>query len=170
MNYYVIDANVMLTAGKRLADIPDELLECWRGCIDFIRNIIHEKAKIVVDDAWEVLKEYDNTRTIIGYPNASGNFYQYVMTNQMQHLSFIHLNKTGEYEYEKYPDDQNLKSFDRSDKKYIALAYNHDNKPPIIEATDSKWWGIKKNLEAQGIGLQFVDEKYIMQKYQQKME
>lgn len=141
MKYYVIDANVMLLAGTRIADVPDDQINCWRKCIDFIHEVCYLQAVIVVDDGWEILGEYRDIKTIQGYPNYSDNFFRYVMTDQSRHLCFIHLVKNGEYEFASYPDSEELRRFDPPDRKYIAVSYNHEEHPPIVEAADSKWWG-----------------------------
>ena len=51
---------------------------------------------------------------------------------------------------------------------YIAVSYNHEEHPPIVEAADSKWWGIKEALHENDIEIVFADEEYIRKKYQEK--
>ena len=79
------------------------------------------------------------------------------------------LDEIAPNEYKEYPDDKQLKEFDPPDRKYIALAYKHSENPPIVEASDSKWWGIKDALEKQGIDVIFIDEDYIKKKFEQKI-
>ena len=55
------------------------------------------------------------------------------------------------------------------DRKYIALAFQHKEHPPIVEASDSKWWGIREEMERCGLNIRFIDETYIKEKYAQKM-
>ena len=61
-----------------------------------------------------------------------------------------------------------MKNFDLSDRKFVAVANAHQEKPPILEGTDSKWWGWKDALAEVGIKVVFLDEAYILQKYNQK--
>ena len=82
---------------------------------------------------------------------------------------FISLRERAENEFEEYPDSEKLKIFDPPDRKYIALAYKHKEKPPIVEASDSKWWGIREELEKCGVAVRFIDEDYIKQKYLKKI-
>lgn len=168
MKYYVIDANVMLIAGKSIAEVSKEELHCRKKCIDFIHEVVKRKGKVVVDDGWKVLNEYvKNCKAINGYPNNSENFYRYVMN--YSNRSEIHLNEVGYCIYEPYPNSTDLKEFDAPDRKYIALAYSHKKNPRIIEASDSKWWGIRNELEKNGIEIIFVDEEYIKKMYEKKM-
>ena len=66
------------------------------------------------------------------------------------------------------PDSEELRRFDPPDRKYIAVSYNHEEHPPIVEAADSKWWGIKEALHENDIEIVFADEEYIRKKYQEK--
>ena len=84
-------------------------------------------------------------------------------------MDFIHLNKISENEYDPYPEDKDLREFDPPDRKYIALSYVHPENPPILEGTDSKWWGIREQLSKNGIPVIFVDEEYIKNKYERKI-
>lgn len=169
MSYYVIDANVMLLAGTKLSEIPREQLQCWKKCIDFLHSICKWEDVIVVDSGWEILKEYRNAKSIHGYPNNSDNFYRYVLRNQQRNLFFVKLVKTGEYSFASYPEAEKLRVFDPPDRKYIAVAYNCEKHPPIVEAADSKWWGIREELRLEGIQVIFVDEDYIRKTYHKKM-
>ncbi len=42
-------------------------------------------------------------------------------------------------------------------------------RPPIVEASDSKWWGIKEEMVKHRMEIYFIDEDYIKKKYQQKI-
>ena len=71
--------------------------------------------------------------------------------------------------YDEFPKHKELENFDISDRKFIAVSNAHINKPPIIQGTDSKWWGWKNGLSEVGISVIFLCEKYIENKYNKKM-
>lgn len=167
--YYVIDANVMLLAGTSLSEVPDDELQCWKNSIDFIHGVCQHKDIVVIDDGWKILKEYSNQKKINGYPNASDDFFRYVMSESDKHLFYVHLEEKEENDYVDYPNAKELKKFDPPDRKYIAVAYICEKNPPIVEAADSKWWGIRNVLQENGIEVLFLDEEYMQKKYQQKM-
>jgi hypothetical protein len=58
----------------------------------------------------------------------------------------VTITKNGE-SYDQFPDHNGLNDFDNSDRKFIAVANTHPAKPPVLQATDSKWWGWKDALK-----------------------
>lgn len=171
MSKYIIDANVALLAGTPVSKISVDQLRCAKECAGFIKNFIENpKSRLVLDDEGRILKEYRNARAIGSTPNLATMFCIWAHQHlAMEEQDFIHLNEIEQDQYREYPDDVQLKEFDPPDRKYIALAYKHSEKPPIVEASDSKWWGIKEALKSYGIDLIFIDEEYIKNKYVQKI-
>lgn len=76
--------------------------------------------------------------TISGDPKISEDHYKWIIQNIQRNTEFVHLNELQENEYEPYPVDDALRTFDPTDKKYILLAFIHKDFPPIVEAADSK--------------------------------
>jgi len=72
--------------------------------------------------------------------------------------------------YNEFPDHVGLENFDNSDRKFVAVANVHPTKPPILQATDSKWWGWKTALFEAGITVHFICRNFIETKYSEKME
>lgn len=165
MEKKIIDANVLLLAGTPIRDIPDEQLDCFNKCIDFIKKSKKEKFKVLLDDNYRILNEYRNAYRLPKCPNSATAFFKWVLQN----AEYFPLNEPKKDTFEPYPNDNALQDFDPPDRKYIALAYVHPDHPAIVEASDSKWWGIKQNLKKHGITVSFIDEKYIKRKYKQKM-
>ncbi len=79
------------------------------------------------------------------------------------------ITKNGD-SYDEFPEHIDFAEFDTSDRKFVAVANAHIDKPPILQATDSKWWGWKEGLEESGISVTFLCPDYIKAKYQEKME
>jgi len=71
--------------------------------------------------------------------------------------------------YNEFPNHKGLLKFDISDRKFVAVANAHFAKPPILQATDSKWWGWKDSLREVGITVQFLCPDYVKAKYQEKI-
>jgi hypothetical protein len=80
----------------------------------------------------------------------------------------VAITKNGD-SYDEFPKHNDLNGFDRSDRKFIAVANAHLDKPPILQATDSKWWGWKDALAEVGITVQFLCPEYVEAKYAEKM-
>ncbi len=71
----------------------------------------------------------------------------------------VAITKNGE-SYEEFPIHDGLVDFDKSDCKFVAASNAHKDKPPILQATDSKWWGWKDSLAEAGITVHFLCSKY----------
>ncbi|MDO4321367.1 MAG: hypothetical protein Q4C61_02470 [Lachnospiraceae bacterium] len=171
MSKYIIDANVVLLAGTPVKDIPREQLLCAKKCVDFIQNFMRDKnASLVLDDSGRILKEYRGARKVGNSPNLATVFCNWAHQNMPKYAKdFVHLDEIQENVFQEYPANQQLKEFDPPDRKYIAIAYKHPDSPPIVEASDSKWWGIKEALKENKIEVIFVDEEYIKNKYMKKI-
>jgi len=59
-------------------------------------------------------------------------------------------------DFVEFPNDSTLQNFDRSDRKFVAVALAHPETPPILNATDSDWWHYRIALEMHGIKLHFL--------------
>jgi hypothetical protein len=59
--------------------------------------------------------------------------------------------------------------YDPSDRKFLAVAAAHKERPPILQALDSKWWGWQAALATIGVKIHFLCPE-IEQKYGEKME
>jgi len=49
-----------------------------------------------------------------------------------------------------------LINFDPYDRKFVAVAATHPDRPAILQATDSKWWGWKEALAECGVIVEFL--------------
>lgn len=78
-----------------------------------------------------------------------------------------YLTVTGDREYAEFPKSPSLNGFDRSDRKFIAVANAHLEHPQIVEGSDSLWWRFKDALEELGIHIYFLCEDYVKTKYEE---
>ncbi|MGC0851701.1 hypothetical protein WKH63_22580 [Pantoea agglomerans] len=167
---YLVDTNVAVTANKHLDinNIPDEMLECVLECVTIIEQVI-EKGGLVLDLTQEIVEEYRSNLSMKGAPGIGDKFMKWVYTNQWNFPieNLVNITKSGTT-YNEFPVHNDLTNFDISDRKFVATAFAHPDKPPIIQATDSKWWGWKDALEEIGINVIFVDEKIIRDTFDRK--
>ena len=159
MNRRIIDANVPLLAGADPAGMDPDQAGCAQKCVRYIKQFIEDaESRLVLDDGGRILKEYRNAESFREDPNLAKIFYVWAYQKQAADIEdFVHL------------DEMKDNEFDPPDRKYIALSYKHAQKPLIVEAGDSKWWGIRDNLKKFGIDIEFIDEEYIKNKYDQKI-
>lgn len=173
-NKFIIDTNVALLAGTPVSKIPSEELICAQKCVRFINDFLNNpESKIVLDRDGRILREYKSVYAKLGsQPSLASAFHRWVctrITKDIDPMDFVELHEISQNVFKEYPDDERIKKFDPSDRKFIAVANAHQEHPAIIEGSDCKWWGIRQALEELGIKVTFMDESYIKMKYEQKI-
>ena len=66
--------------------------------------------------------------------------------------------------YAEFPKSTDLLKFDRSDRKFVALAKAHPANPPIVNGSDTDWWEFKDILTREGIQIVFLCKEYMKAK------
>lgn len=166
----VIDTNVPITANLAIApdEIPNELLSCVNASIKEINKVIRQGG-LVLDDGDEIFTEYRSHLNLKGQPGVGDAFIKWVNDHRFnaKYVDKVLLHKIDD-SYEEFPLTKNLQKFDPSDHKFVAVANQHPEKPQILQATDSKWWGFKAHFQEVGIEVIFLCTDYVKSKYQQK--
>ena len=168
----LVDTNVPKTANLAVqpdpdADIPDS---CIRESIRHIKNITEKDCRLVIDDAGEIFREYRNNLSLKGQPGVGDAFAKWVNDHQWNpsKVDRVQITKSGD-SYKEFPTHDKLNDFDPSDRKFVAVANAHPEKPPILQATDSKWWGWNDALAEVGVTVHFLCREYIEAKYAEKI-
>lgn len=167
----IVDTNVAKTAN--LATQPDPASnvphECVMACIEAIKHVIQKKG-LVIDAGDEIFDEYSQLLSMRGQPGIGDSFMKWVHDHRwtLPESQRVKITKNVE-SYDEFPEHEDLNSFDKSDRKFVAVSNAHSGKPTILQATDSKWWGWKDALIQCGIAVQFICEYYIQAKFQEKM-
>lgn len=168
----LIDTNIPIKANNAniLATVPFEEVNCIKTCYDFIDSVIKKNCIIILDTNNEILNEYKHHLSFSGQPGIGDRFLKWLHDN-MGHYEMkdrVSITRNGNT-YKQYPDHPSVQGIDISDKKFFAVINAHPDNPPIYEGTDCKWWGWKNNFSALGIRIIFLDEKYISDKYADKI-
>lgn len=160
----VVDTNVPKIANQHInmTAIPVDMLECVLACVEKIQNIIDGKLSLILDEGGEIFAEYRQQLSMSGQPGIGDAFMQWVHDNQWTKCDRITITKTGNG-YGEFPDSAELKKFDKSDIKFVAVANAHSTKPPILVAIDRGWWNHKKALKDAGINIEFLCPAQIQQ-------
>ena len=171
-NKCLVDTNVPKTANLALAPdkVPCELTGCVLACVEAVEHVI-KKRGLVIDAGDEIFDEYRQQLSMKGQPGVGDHFMKWVHDNRwsLPDSDRVTIKKNGE-SYDQFPDHDGLAQFDSSDRKFIAVANAHPDKPPILQATDSKWWGWKDVLAEVGITVHFLCPDYAKAKYEEKMD
>jgi len=112
-------------------------------------------SEVLLDNQWRILGEYMHQLSSTGQPGVGDAFLKWVLTNQANRERYALVEITpkpdDELDFVEFPNHPGLQNFDRSDRKFVAVSAVHSLHPPIMQATDSKWWGWKNALAECGI-------------------
>ena len=128
------------------------------------------KGEFVIDSGDEIYNEYLSNLCLSGQKGIGNAFMKWVHDNRWSLPGFdrVAISKNGD-SYDEFPAHGGLVKFDISDRKFVAAANAHPAKPPILQSTDSKWWGWKEALKDVGITVHFLCPKYVETKYSEKI-
>ena len=161
MNAVIVDTNVIVIAN----DIDDKRANCRNRCQDRLQQIISRREKVVIDNDWQILREYErntkpNTRKGIG-----DVFVKTLLQNQKNpnfctivHITPLAGNGT---DFAEFPNsDEALKDFHKNDRKFIAVALAYQaqfsQSATILLAIDSGWKNFITALAAHGVSVDTI--------------
>lgn len=155
MKDYVVDTNVPIVANgrKNVKDAVAASVECRIEAIKFLRKIL-KSGRVLVDMAGEIQQEYHNHLNPSGQPGVGDRFYLEVLNSAPRRVARVELPKHEDGEFVDCPQTLIDAKFDRSDRKFVALAKR--GKAPVVNATDSDWLDHRETLEAQGVRVEFL--------------
>lgn len=152
--YVIVDTNAAIVANGKS---PQASPECVINCVRRLRQI-QQNEILVLDDRWLIIQEYKNKLYDTGQPGVGDAFLKWVLTNQFnpQRCQRIQITELSQDNFAEFPKDPNLDRFDRSDRKFVAVAIAHPHKPPILNAVDSDWRYFRDRLATHGVEVEFI--------------
>jgi hypothetical protein len=150
----VVDTNVPLVASDR-SGMPGP---CVLACIAALQRVFDGERFVVLDEGGLVLDEYFRHLSASGQPTIGDAFLKWLLERQgmPEHVQYVAAPSLADGSFEHFPVDPDLAPFDPSDAKFVAVACAHPEKPPVLQASDSKWWGWKAALERCGVKVEFL--------------
>ncbi len=117
------------------SDVPDA---CVLACIEAVEHVIKTRG-LIIDTGDEIFDEYRQQLSMKGQPGVGDRFMKWVHDNRwsLNITQRVSVTKNGD-SYDEFPIHNGLNDFDKSDMKFVAVANAHPDKPPILQATDSK--------------------------------
>jgi hypothetical protein len=152
----VVDTNVPIVANGRSDPSKDERTpspECRLAAVEFLEATLSSR-KVLLDYDNEIQAEYHRYLNPSGEPGIGDRFYLQMLNSLPARVERVDLPRNGDGEYEDFPDDTDLRTFDRSDRKFAALARRTSS--PVANATDSDWLNYRDQLARNGIIVHFV--------------
>lgn len=154
MTAIVIDTNVLLAADGKAPQMSEA---CEVECVTRLERV-KATEQVVLDYDWLILGEYEKNLNTSG-PNTPGNEFVRWLHQAHQRIAWVTVTPTdaAQTKFKEFPSDAALEAaIDPSDRKFFAASNAHPEKPPILEATDSKWLGWEDQLKAHGIKVEVL--------------
>ena len=153
----IIDTNVAIVANGRTEQASED---CENMCIDRLAEITTGKVKLALDDQRRIIEEYHKNLSPDGQPGVGDAFLKWVEINWSNpaRCDLVPITPVNglENEFEEFPDVPALVDFDPDDRKFVAVAYKHPQKPPILQAVDSKWIDFRQALSRNCVKVEFI--------------
>lgn len=153
----VVDTNVAVVANRRGQSQPS--LDCVKACANRLRDI-QRTGRVAIDNQWLIIREYKNNLNESGQPGVGDEFLKWVLMNRnnpnrCEQVAITRLGNDPD-DFREFPGDEALARFDRSDRKFVAVALAHPQHPPILVATDTDWEKAKLDLARNGVTLELL--------------
>jgi len=150
----VVDTNVVLVANGSHADVSPD---CVDACIDRLETLM-KNGRVVIDDAYRILGEYQNKTSPMKNKGPGDAFVRWLLRNSAntRHVEQVALTEPAENVFNEFPDAALQATIDPPDRKFLAAAAAHPSRPPVWQATDSKWLNWWQPLKAAGVSVEFL--------------
>ena len=152
----VVDTNVVVVANGRSEQASSD---CVDTCGEKLEEIMRGEMKLVLDNRWIILREYMQNLRSSGV-DVGDRFLGWILVNRAEQCDMVSITPVNgsENEFEEFPDDSALDNFDPDDRKFIAVARAHPEKPPILQAVDSQWWDFREAFRRNDVIVEFICE------------
>lgn len=167
----VVDTNVPIVANLATqfdldSDFP---ISCIEACLSAVEHVVETRG-LVLDAGDEIFSEYLKHLPLSGEQGMGNRFMKWVYNYRwtLDSSQRVSIKKNGD-SFDEFPSCSGLENVDPSDRKFVAVSNAHPDKPTILQATDSKWWGWKDTLAKCGIKVEFLCPGYVEAKHARKM-
>jgi hypothetical protein len=154
----ILDTNVPVCANGMT---PQASPACQLACVNAVEDVtLGKRGVLLLDSLGHILAEYQSYLSRRGQPGVGDAFFKWLVDNQANRTRVVTvaIAPDANRDYAEFPDDPALAAFDRSDRKFVAVALGapgrRNRRPPILNATDSDWGNFAAELTAHGIVVQ----------------
>lgn len=152
----VVDTNVVVVANGRSEQASSDCVEI---CGEWLEEIMRGEVNLVLDNRWIILREYMQNLRSNG-ADVGDRFLGWLLANKDERCDLVAITPIddSENEFQEFPDDSALDGFDPDDRKFIAVACAHPEKPPILQAVDSQWLDFRNAFRQNSVTVEFICE------------
>jgi hypothetical protein len=155
VNRFVVDANVAIVANGRASSENGRLasVNCRLAAVEFLLELV-ATGTILLDLGHEIQDGYRTYLSPSGQPGVGDQFYRQVLNSGPGRIERIDLPKGEDGEYVDLPRSLIEVNFDRSDRKFAALA--NRTRATVANAIDSDWAIHHHTISESGIRIKFI--------------
>lgn len=165
----VVDTNVAMTANGANEGAS---LSCVAASAQALQGVM-TTGHVFVDAGGRIVAEYRSNLRAKGEPGPGDAFLKWILTHEWSGYRVTRVPITPKdddaEDFHECPSAPKGVSFDRSDRKFLAVAAAHSERPPILQSFDSKWWGWREALATAEVSIHFLCEDEIAEKYGKKI-
>lgn len=158
----VVDTNVPIVANEQS---PQAGVDCVLACVAALVDARTSQC-VLVDEGGLILDEYRRHLSHSGEPNVGDSFFKWLWDNQgnHQHCRRVAITATGVDQFAEFPGDPALRTFDPSDRKFVATALASGVDPEVLNAVDRDWWECRTALAENGVRVRFLCPEHMSAK------
>lgn len=159
MSCVIVDENVAIVANDvtristgrpPLAEQADD--KCRLAVMRRVRQIMSSEI-IIVDSSGLIMKGYRKYLSGKGQPGLGDAFLRWVSDHLYDRAKVrqVILTSSDDGQFSAFPSDPGLRSFDRADRVFVALAIASQDDAPIVNAVDSDYRQHQPHLDRFGV-------------------
>ena len=145
MTAFVVDTNVPMVANGCAPQADDQ---CRLSCVGKLGYLM-EQGTVAIDNKDAILKEYINRFSRSGGRNVGDQFFIHVINNQYDEKRVQRVAVTPIDDERRGFEELPENTFDRSDRKFLAVAVSAD--AVVLNATDSDWGEEQELMDGLGV-------------------
>ena len=130
---FVVDTNVAIVANGRETNAD---MRCQLTCVERLKNLTSREV-VAIDDAGDIFEEYKQRLNFSGMPGVGDAFLKHVFNHQYQTDRVQRVAVTPTADDGRGFEELPANTFDRSDRKFLAVAVVAN--AIVLNATDSDW-------------------------------
>jgi len=150
----VVDTNVLIVANQGADHVTPE---CIIAAIDAL-SALRRSGVVALDDGGLILDEYFARASLAGQPGVGDAFLRHLYDNLYNEAvcRLVTVTPIEDGSFAEFPQKERLAGFDRSDRKFVAVALRCNPTAEVLNATDTDWWHHRDALEENGVQVRFL--------------
>ena len=145
MTAFVVDTNVAVAANGRDTHADEQ---CQLACVEKLESVVATEV-VAIDDGGAILEEYMRRLNLSGMPGVGDAYLKHVFNYQGQNQRVRRVAVTSNEDDRRGIDELPENTFDRSDRKFLAVAVVA--RAVVLNATDSDWGEHEALMERLGV-------------------